>query len=84
MTGYDQWLAANDQFLSELVAWLRGRLEQLAGDHQPAGRPGPATNRDNPPRRRRQRDGAGGQPSRSRGFRRPRPRRPDLGWSRPC
>jgi hypothetical protein len=36
MTEYDQWLAANDRFLSELVAWLRGRLEQLAGDHSPA------------------------------------------------
>jgi len=36
MTDYDQWLAANDRFLSELVAWLRGRLEQLAGDHGPA------------------------------------------------
>jgi len=36
MTDYDQWLAANDRFLSELVAWLRGRLGQLAGDHGPA------------------------------------------------
>jgi hypothetical protein len=30
MSDYDRWLAANDAFLSELVAWLRGRLEQLA------------------------------------------------------
>jgi hypothetical protein len=37
MTDYDQWLAANDRFLSELVAWLRGRLEQLTGDYGPPG-----------------------------------------------
>jgi hypothetical protein len=34
MTDYDQWLAANDAFLTELVAWLRGRLEQLAGGQE--------------------------------------------------
>jgi len=41
VTDYEQWLAANDRFLSELVAWLRTRLEQLAGDHEAAGLAGP-------------------------------------------
>jgi hypothetical protein len=35
MSDYDRWLAANDAFLSELVGWLRGRLEQLASDGAP-------------------------------------------------
>lgn len=47
MTDYDQWLAANDAFLSELMSWLRGRLEQLAGDH---GTPEPARPSDDPQR----------------------------------
>jgi hypothetical protein len=59
MTDYDQWLATNDQFLSELMAWLRGRLEQLAGDHEAPGlaRPGDDPRRPSQPaphvRRRR-------------------------------
>jgi ATP-dependent 26S proteasome regulatory subunit len=55
MTDYDQWLAANDRFLSELVAWLRGRLEQLAGPElaRPGDEPRPASSRSLLERRRR-------------------------------
>jgi ATPase family associated with various cellular activities (AAA) len=31
VTGYDDWLAANDRFLADAVAWLRQRLERLGG-----------------------------------------------------
>jgi hypothetical protein len=30
MTGYDEWLAANDRYLAESVAWLRGQLNDIA------------------------------------------------------
>jgi len=55
MTDYDQWLAANDRFLSELVAWLRGRLEQLAGPElaHPGDVPRPASSRSLLERRRK-------------------------------
>ena len=55
MTDYDQWLAANDRFLSELVAWLRGRLEQLAGPElaRPSDEPRPASSRSLLERRRK-------------------------------
>ena len=47
MSAYEEWSAANDQFLSEQLRWLRRRLEELAASHasvpeeesEPARRP---------------------------------------------
>ena len=55
MTDYDEWLAVNDRFLSELVAWLRRRLEQLAGPElaDPGDEPRRTSSRSLLERRRR-------------------------------
>ena len=46
MSDYEAWLAANDRFLAEAMAWLRARLERLARDVEPA--PGPPTRTPTP------------------------------------
>jgi hypothetical protein len=35
MTEQERWLAANDQYLATMLEWLRGRIDYMAGAHDP-------------------------------------------------